>query len=111
LTELRQRAELLAVRLREVAGLATVRVSEGVAYVGGGSLPDQAMKTAVVELAAAALSDSDLAHRLRTGEPAVMGRLREGKLLLDVRTVFPQQEADLIEAVRQAVTGCPPALT
>jgi L-seryl-tRNA(Ser) seleniumtransferase len=102
LTELRQRADALALRLREVPGLETVRAAEDVAYVGGGSLPDQAMKTWVVEITAGALSDAELARRLRLGTPAVMGRLRDGKLVLDVRTVFPHQEAALIEAMRAA---------
>jgi L-seryl-tRNA(Ser) seleniumtransferase len=103
LTELRQRAEALALRLRAVPGVASVRVAEDVAYVGGGSLPDQAMKTSVLEVEAKDVSDAELASRLRLGEPAVMGRLREGKLVLDVRTVFPAQETALVEAVRQAV--------
>jgi L-seryl-tRNA(Ser) seleniumtransferase len=102
LEDLRQRAEGLAARLRNVSGLAA-RAAEDVAYVGGGSLPDQAMKTWVVEVEAAGRSDADLAYRLRTGTPAVVGRLRDGKLVLDVRTVFPHQEAPLAEAVRRAV--------
>jgi L-seryl-tRNA(Ser) seleniumtransferase len=101
--ELRQRAEALAVRLRAIEGLAAVTVVEDVAYVGGGSLPDQAMKTCVLEIEARGISDAELARRLRTGTPAVMGRLRDGKLLLDVRTVFPEQEEVLLGAVRQAV--------
>ena len=44
-----------------------------------------------------------LAHRLRLGTPAVLGRLRDGKLVLDVRTVFSVQEESLLDAVRQAV--------
>jgi L-seryl-tRNA(Ser) seleniumtransferase len=103
LTELRQRAEALAAAFREVEGLAAAEVREDVAYVGGGSLPDQAMKTFVVEVEPRGISDADLAYRLRTGDPAVMGRLRDGKLVLDVRTVFPHQEASLLEAVRRAV--------
>jgi L-seryl-tRNA(Ser) seleniumtransferase len=83
--------------------LAAVTVVEDVAYVGGGSLPDQAMKTCVLEIEARGISDAELARRLRTGTPAVMGRLRDGKLLLDVRTVFPEQEEVLLGAVRQAV--------
>jgi L-seryl-tRNA(Ser) seleniumtransferase len=102
LTELRQRAEALAVRLRAVEGIASVTVSEDVAYVGGGSLPDQAMKTFVLEVAARVLSDEALACRLRTGEPAVMGRTRDGKVVLDIRTVFPHQEDALSQALRQA---------
>jgi L-seryl-tRNA(Ser) seleniumtransferase len=105
LAELRQRAEALAVRLREVPGVAGANVSEDVAYVGGGSLPDQTMKTSVVEVQPRELSDDVLAYRLRTGEPAVVARLRAGKLVLDVRTVFPEQEAALIEAVRAALAS------
>jgi hypothetical protein len=37
-----------------------------------------------------------------------MGRLREGKLVLDVRTIFPNQEETLIECVRCAVRSKPP---
>jgi L-seryl-tRNA(Ser) seleniumtransferase len=103
LAELRQRAEGLAVRLRQVGELAKVKVSEDVAFVGGGSLPDQSMKTYVLEIEAQGLSDEELAYRLRTGTPAVIGRLRDGKLVLDVRTVFSHQEDGLIEAVRNAL--------
>lgn len=102
LTELCQRAEALANRLRDVEGLATASVREDVAFVGGGSLPDQAMKTYVVEVEARDVTDDELAHRLRTGSPAVVGRLRDGKLVLDLRTVFPSQEGLLLEAVRRA---------
>jgi L-seryl-tRNA(Ser) seleniumtransferase len=104
LTELRRRAESLASRLREVEGLATVTVQEDVAFVGGGSLPDQALKTCVVEMAAQHVSDTELAYRLRTGNPAVVGRLRAGKLVLDLRTVLPQEEEALLSAVRRTVT-------
>jgi L-seryl-tRNA(Ser) seleniumtransferase len=100
--ELRPRAEALAARLREIPGVAA-KVREAVAFVGGGSLPEQEMKSAVVALTAADVSDADLASRLRTGTPAVMGRVQRGKLLLDVRTVFAEQETDLVEAVRKAV--------
>jgi len=103
LTELCQRAEALAARLRETVGLATVAVREDVAFVGGGSLPDQAMKTYVVEIEARGITEAELAFRLRTGTPAVVGRLREGKLVLDVRTVFPHQEDALVEAVRRGL--------
>ena len=102
--ELKQRAETLAAQLRAIDGL-TAEVIEDVAYVGGGSLPDQAMKTWIVAVDARNRSDADLALRLRTGTPAVLGRLREGKLALDLRTVFPEQEDALVEAIRQATAG------
>ena len=49
------------------------------------------------------LSDAELAQRLRTGTPAVVARLQDDRLLLDLRTIFPQEEAKLVEAVRRAV--------
>jgi L-seryl-tRNA(Ser) seleniumtransferase len=48
------------------------------------------------------LSDADFAQRLRLGTPAVMGRVRDGKLVLDVRTVFADQIDALVEAVKTA---------
>jgi L-seryl-tRNA(Ser) seleniumtransferase len=99
--ELRRRAEALAARLRSAPGL-TASAREDSAYVGGGSLPDRAMTTWVVEVEAAGVSDAELARRLRTGDLAVVGRLQGDKLLLDVRTVFPEQEAALVEAVVNA---------
>jgi len=103
LEELRLRAEALAQRLRSIAALASVQPRADEAFVGGGSLPDQALKTWVVEVQARDCSDADLAQRLRMGTPSVMGRLRDGKLVLDVRTVFERQEAELVDAVRRAL--------
>jgi L-seryl-tRNA(Ser) seleniumtransferase len=105
LKELRLRAEALAARLRDLPGVQAATAVEDVAFVGGGSLPDQAMKTCVVEIEAGTLSDAALAYRLRAGTPAVLGRLRDGKLVLDVRTVFAEQEDSLVEAVRLAVAA------
>jgi L-seryl-tRNA(Ser) seleniumtransferase len=103
--ELRRRAEALADRLRTMNALASVAIAEDVAYVGGGSLPDQKMPSWVVEVAARDVSDTDLAHRLRVGDPTIVGRLRDGKLVLDVRTVLPHQEDALVGAIQQAAGG------
>src|SRR5262249_36575222 len=98
--ELRRRAAALAAKLCDIDGIASVRVQADVAYVGGGSLPDQALKTVVLEIKASDLSDAEVARRLRNGQPAVLGRLRDQKLVLDLRTVFPHQEDLLLEAMR-----------
>jgi L-seryl-tRNA(Ser) seleniumtransferase len=107
LTELRTRAEGLAERVGTISGLACVEAREDVAYVGGGSLPDQSMKTWVVEITPANNSEADLALRLRTGSPAVVVRVREGKLVLDLRTIFARQETELIEAIQGACSKTP----
>jgi L-seryl-tRNA(Ser) seleniumtransferase len=104
---LKIRAEELADRLRSLAGIQSARAVADLAFVGGGSLPDRPMPTWLVEVAASNLSDTALAHRLRTGEPAVVGRLREGRLLLDLRTIFPEQADALVEALRRALAPVP----
>lgn len=103
LAELRQRAEAFAGRLRSVPGIA-VEVRDDVAYVGGGSLPDVAVPTAVLAVTTAKVSEGELAARLRTGSPAVMGRVQGGQLLLDLRCVFEWQEEELLAALRRAVS-------
>jgi L-seryl-tRNA(Ser) seleniumtransferase len=105
LEELQRRAGALAILIAALPGVAAARPVEDVAFAGGGSLPDQAMKTWVVEVTARELGEEQLAYRLRTGSPAVMGRIRDGKLVLDVRTVFERQEAALVEALGRATSG------
>jgi L-seryl-tRNA(Ser) seleniumtransferase len=102
---LRRRAEALADSLRGIPGLATVKVAEDIAYVGGGSLPDQTMKSWVVEVEADSVGDAEMARRLRLGTPAVMARLRDGKLVFDVRTITPDQERLIVEALRGALAS------
>jgi L-seryl-tRNA(Ser) seleniumtransferase len=101
--ELQRRSEELAARLRDLAGIGSAQPLEDIAFVGGGSLPDQKMTTWVVEVAARELDETTLAQRLRLGDPAVMGRVRDGKLVLDVRTIFPEQVEPLIHAIQRAV--------
>ena len=103
LEELQRRAELLAAQLAAVRGVKSAQAREDSAYVGGGSLPDQAMKTWVVEIEAQALSDTQLAQRLRTGTPAVVTRVRDGKVVLDLRTVLEGQTEELVKAINSAV--------
>jgi L-seryl-tRNA(Ser) seleniumtransferase len=99
--ELRKRTETFAARLAAVPGL-TVEVHDDVAYVGGGSLPDVAVPTAVIALSTTGVSEAELAARLRMGTPAVMGRVQEGKLLLDLRAVFERQEIELLAGIAAA---------
>jgi L-seryl-tRNA(Ser) seleniumtransferase len=101
--EIRQRADAVAAKLRGIPGL-DVSVEADSAFVGGGSLPDLPLPTAVLSIAVRGVSDAIFAERLRAGTPAVMARVQDGRVLFDLRTVFERQEHDLIEAIRAAAT-------
>ena len=103
LDELQRRAEELAASLRQALGNNGVQAAPDVAFVGGGSLPDQQMKTWVVEVPVTGASETTVAQQLRVGDPAVMGRLRESKIVFDVRTVFPEQLTELVKAIERAL--------
>ncbi|MDD4237670.1 MAG: L-seryl-tRNA(Sec) selenium transferase [Desulfotomaculaceae bacterium] len=88
MSQLQQKASELAALLREVAGSrALVQLEESLSAVGGGAMPTAALPTAVVVIQPGKSSASELQEALRRGEPAVMGRVQEDKLLLDVRTI------------------------
>jgi L-seryl-tRNA(Ser) seleniumtransferase len=99
--ELGLRAEKL---IASLAGLPVVaRVSEGKAQVGGGSLPHSTIPSITLDLAPQNLELAAFATRLRRASPPVIGYLSGGRYRIDLRTVFPQQDEDLCQAIRGAL--------
>ena len=70
------------------------------AVVGGGSGAEATIPSRAVALSGP-FSPDDLAARLRAGDLPVIGRIESGRLLLDLRTVAPDEDADLLEALRK----------
>ena len=93
--EIRARAEGWAAELR------TGEVRLARSTVGGGSLPEETLPTWA--LAITVDHPNDLAAALRRANPAVVARVDADQVLLDPRTVLPEQDAALIEAVRQVL--------
>jgi len=100
-----QRARRLVAQMSEMVGVVHVEACETEAYLGGGSLPAQAIRSAAVVIEPAGMSEEELARRLRTGSPGVVARREDGRVWLDLRTVRAWQDAALVECVRQAVSG------
>jgi len=69
--------------------------------VGGGSLPGQTLPTRALALEVS--SPDTLATRLRAADPPIVARIEDDRLLLDPRTVLPEQDAMLVEAVRTTI--------
>jgi L-seryl-tRNA(Ser) seleniumtransferase len=96
---LRARAERIASAMS--ATPLKVTIVDGQAHVGGGSLPRTTIPSLAIELEPPeSLPVATLAERLRFARPPVIGHIVDGKLRLDLRTVFPRQDEQLIEAIR-----------
>jgi L-seryl-tRNA(Ser) seleniumtransferase len=96
-----ERAETLAARI--AAPKLKVEIVDGESILGGGAAPSSVLPTRVLALTCEGLSADELAARLRGSEPAIIARVEEGRVLLDLRTVFPEQDAAVAAALGRTV--------
>jgi L-seryl-tRNA(Ser) seleniumtransferase len=97
--ERRVRAFTRRLRARLGSGTLTFEIVEGQSAVGGGSAPTTHPPTALIALTHAALSASALDERLRRTTPPVVARILDGRVVLDLRTVAEDEEAELLDAL------------
>ena len=97
-TEIRARAERLLAR----SGLHAELIS-GSSVIGGGATPERSIPTWLIAVACADVLEGE--RRLRAANPPVIARIEKEKLVLDLRTVRPEEEDELAAAVR-ALEGC-----
>lgn len=95
--EVRERAERVA------AVIEGAEVTAGESVVGGGTAPEQTLPTWLVAIRGEGLTGIE--RRLREGNPPVIARIEQDRLLLDLRTVFPEEDGALTVAARRAVRG------
>jgi L-seryl-tRNA(Ser) seleniumtransferase len=95
--EIGDRAE--AVR-RQIAGAKlNVEIVVGESIVGGGAAPSAVLPTRLLALASDGLSVDELTAHLRRSDPPIIARVDEGRVLLDLRTVFPEQDSAIVSAL------------
>jgi L-seryl-tRNA(Ser) seleniumtransferase len=95
---LRGRAEALRARLA-AAGVQACGAEPCSGAVGGGTYPEVELSSWAVVIGGEA---ETLAAALRAGVPPVVGRIEDGRVLLDVRTVDPAEEEELVRCVHAA---------
>jgi L-seryl-tRNA(Ser) seleniumtransferase len=103
--EIAGRAEAVVAGLRENAGNLhsgelQMDVIDGKSVIGGGAAPTAVLPTRLIALTHAKMSADELCMRLRRFDPPVIARVEEGRVLLDLRTVFPEEEAVLMSALK-----------
>jgi L-seryl-tRNA(Ser) seleniumtransferase len=88
--EIGKRAESLAAQVRSPKR--KIEVIEGESVIGGGAAPSSVLPTRLLALSCEGLSADELAARLRASDPPIVARVEEGRVLLDLRTVFGSQD-------------------
>src|SRR5258708_6355405 len=91
--QIRMRAEALAGRVR--AGVVTLR--EGESVIGGGATPQQSLATCLIVIANHDAVAEE--RRLRLGNPPIIARIESDQVVLDLRTVFAEEEDAIAQAL------------
>ena len=92
--QIRDRATGVAAAIGALAGW-RAEVIEGTSAVGGGSAPGVTLPTSLVALEKSGLTADALEARLRQLTPPIVARIERDRLVIDLRTVFPEQDGDL----------------
>jgi L-seryl-tRNA(Ser) seleniumtransferase len=71
----------------------------GDSVIGGGAAPSAVLPTSLIALTHSDLSADDLNVRLRSNVPPIVARVEDGRVLLDLRTVFAEQDTNLVAAL------------
>jgi L-seryl-tRNA(Ser) seleniumtransferase len=92
-------------RLERLATLLGAGIVPAEAFLGGGSAPEAPIPGEALALSGNGAGDAALLARLRLGDPPVVGYIRQGRLILDLRTVAPEDDEALLAAVRAALSN------
>lgn len=96
-----ERAEALKAQI--AAPKLKVEIVDGESILGGGAAPSSVLPTRLLAMTCEGLSADELAARLRGSEFPIIARVEDGRVLLDLRTVFPEQDAAVAAALSRIV--------
>jgi L-seryl-tRNA(Ser) seleniumtransferase len=97
--EIGRRAEAIANRVR--SSRLPVEVRDGESVLGGGAAPSATLATRVLSITCEGLSADELSTRLRAYDQSIIARVDDGRVLLDLRTVFPEQDEIVASALKR----------
>ena len=97
--EIGQRAEAVAGKIRSAK--LEVELIDGESVIGGGAAPSAVLPTRLLAVSCQGLSADELAAHLRASDPPIIARVEDGRVLLDLRTVFPEQDESVISALQR----------
>jgi L-seryl-tRNA(Ser) seleniumtransferase len=103
--DLQHRAEHIARKLRINSPRIDIDVIESRSVLGGGSAPGTTLPSRAVAITIAGLSADNILASLRQHETPIVARVEDGRVLLDLRTVAPEQDAGIVAALESITEG------
>lgn len=97
ITEIRGQAETFKEHIEKSSLLYKINVEEDTSQIGGGTMPDVELPTAVASVSHDHFTTSELAEKLRLGNPSIVTRMKEDKVLVDFRTISEQEMTCLMD--------------
>jgi L-seryl-tRNA(Ser) seleniumtransferase len=97
--EIGRRAEAIAGRVQSAS--LSVEIVDGDSVVGGGSAPSAVLPTRLLAIACQGRSADEVTIALRNSDPPIIVRVEDGRVLLDLRTVFPEQDEVVVSALNR----------
>jgi L-seryl-tRNA(Ser) seleniumtransferase len=96
--DLQQRARTLIEAAKPTKQL-KLELQAGESTIGGGAGPTSVFPTTLIAITYPGKSAQEIEHQLRSASPAIISRISEGKVLLDLRTVFPEELPQILKAL------------
>jgi L-seryl-tRNA(Ser) seleniumtransferase len=104
LDELNRRATAVAERLRaEIGGGTVVSIESVRSRIGGGAMPERDLESVGISIRSEGISDSAISSSLLLANPPVVVRARDGKAIIDLRTVLPEQDDSLLRVLAEVL--------
>ncbi len=100
--QIARRAEEIVSRVQSAQGKSArlkLELLDGESVIGGGAAPSAVLPTRLIAVTHIDLSADELSARLRTSTPPIIARVEEGRVLLDLRTVCSEQDANVATAI------------
>ena len=99
--QIAKRAEAVAEEIK--SSKIVTEIIDGESLIGGGAAPSAVLPTRLLAVSCKDLSADELAARLLASDPPIVARVEDGRVLLDLRTVFAEQDQIIIQAFQQSV--------
>jgi L-seryl-tRNA(Ser) seleniumtransferase len=90
-----------AVAEKAISSRLRTEIIDGESVIGGGAAPSAVLPTRLLAVTCDGVTADELSARLRASDPPIIARVEDGNVLLDLRTVFPEQDRAVIAALQK----------